>query len=172
MEWLKNDYFLDEVGARQLIGYVRRQLRSVGAISSSDTIIVETYQDPIGDRRKVIQSPFGGRVNAPWSIALAAEIKNRTGVEPELQVGDDGILFRLPDSDADWPVEIIRELTPEMISEQIYEHLANSALFGATFRKNAYRALRGTVEAERHSGCSVCGRKTCKRLRDNLMTSR
>lgn len=141
MEWLKNDYFLDEVGARQLIGYVRRQLRSVGAISSSDTIIVETYQDPIGDRRKVIQSPFGGRVNAPWSIALAAEIKNRTGVEPELQVGDDGILFRLPDSDADWPVEIIRELTPEMISEQIYEHLADSALFGATFRKNAYRAL-------------------------------
>ncbi|NQW17154.1 MAG: DEAD/DEAH box helicase [Chloroflexi bacterium] len=141
IHWLRTEYMVDEVGARQLIGYVRRQLRAVGTISSSDTIIVETYQDPVGDRRMVIQSPFGGRVNAPWSIALAAEIKNRTGVEPELQVGDDGILFRLPDSDAEWPVEIIRELTPEQISDQIYEHLSDSALFGATFRKNAYRAL-------------------------------
>ena len=34
-------------------------------------ILVEVFDDALGDPRMVIHSPFGGRVNGPWGLALA-----------------------------------------------------------------------------------------------------
>ena len=141
IEWLRGEYHVDDAGARQLIGYVRRQLRSTGTISSADTIVVETFTDPIGDRRMVVQSPFGGKVNAPWAIALASALRERVGVEPEMQVGDNGILFRFPEADVDLPVDVVASLDSKQVRERLLSHLAGSALFGAVFRRNASRAL-------------------------------
>jgi len=141
IRWLRDEYFLDDAGARQALGYVRRQLRAAGAISSNRTILVETYQDALGDRRMVIHSPFGGRVNAPWSIALAAALRERTGVDPEVQVGDDGILLRVPESDAPLPMDIVTELDVDDVRERVLAGLVDSAVFTARFRGNAQRAL-------------------------------
>jgi ATP-dependent Lhr-like helicase len=141
IQWLKDDYFLDDSGARQALGYVRRQLRAAGAMSSNRTVLVESYQGPLGDRRMVVHSPFGGRVNAPWSIALAAAIKERTGVQPEVQVGDDGILLRVPESDTPLPSDIVTDLDVEAVREWVLDGLVDSAVFGARFRQNAQRAL-------------------------------
>ncbi|MCH8817957.1 MAG: DEAD/DEAH box helicase [Chloroflexi bacterium] len=141
IRWLREEYMLDDAGARQALGYVRRQLRAAGAISSNRTILVETYQDPLGDRRMVIHSPFGGRVNAPWAIALASALRERTGVEPEVQVGDDGILLRVPESDAPLPADIVTELDAAEVRERVLAGLVDSAVFGARFRQNAARAL-------------------------------
>ncbi|HEX2326340.1 MAG TPA: hypothetical protein VHQ00_13160, partial [Chloroflexota bacterium] len=55
---------------------------------------METFEDALGDPRLVVHSPFGGRVNGPWGIALAHAIRERLGVEPQLITGDDGILLR------------------------------------------------------------------------------
>lgn len=99
LSWLRREYALDEAGARQAIGYVRGQLRAMGAISSDRSVIVETYADGVGDTRLVVHSPFGGRVNAGWALAVAAKLADRTGVQPEMQVSDDGFMFRLPESD-------------------------------------------------------------------------
>ncbi|MCH7642675.1 MAG: DEAD/DEAH box helicase, partial [Chloroflexi bacterium] len=141
VRWLREEYFLDDSGARQALGYVRRQLRAAGAISSNRTILVETYQDPLGDRRMVIHSPFGGRVNAPWAIALASALRERTGVEPEMQVGDDGILLRVPESDAPLPDDILTKMDASEARERVLAGLVDSAVFGARFRQNASRAL-------------------------------
>ncbi|MDA1257564.1 MAG: DEAD/DEAH box helicase [Chloroflexi bacterium] len=141
IRWLREEYFLDDAGARQALGYVRRQLRSAGAISSDRTVLVETYQDPLGDRRMVIHSPFGGRVNAPWAIALASALRERTGVDPEIQVGDDGILLRVPESDAPLPVDMVTDMDAAEVRERVLAGLVDSAVFGARFRQNAGRAL-------------------------------
>ena len=55
---------------------------------------METFEDALGDPRLVVHSPFGGRVNGPWGIALAHAIRERLGVEPQVITGDDGILLR------------------------------------------------------------------------------
>ena len=44
----------------------------------------------------VVHSPFGGRINGAWALALVDALKERTGIEIESQVSDDGILLRLP----------------------------------------------------------------------------
>ena len=141
IEWLMYEFPIDEVAARQIIGYIRRQIRWSGDISSDKTVIVETYQDSIGDQRIVVHSPFGGRINGPWSVAIARELLKRRKVEPEVQVSDDGFMFRLPQGDGVPDVEFIGEMTREAVKEHVLDGIIDSPLFGAVFRQNAYRAL-------------------------------
>ena len=141
VEWLMSEYPVDEVGARQIFAYIRGQIRWCGDISSHKTVIVEMYQDSIGDQRIVVHSPFGGRINGPWSVAIARELLKRRKVEPEVQVSDDGFMFRLPQGDVGPGVEFIREMSNDAAKEHILDGMIDSPLFGAVFRQNAYRAL-------------------------------
>ncbi|MEW5719643.1 MAG: helicase-related protein, partial [Chloroflexota bacterium] len=140
LAWLQREYVLDENSARNLIAHVQHQLDAVGVMSSDATIVVETFQDAIGEPRMVIHSPFGGRVNAAWALAIASTIRERFGVEPETQTNDDGMIFRFPRS-TEPPVDLVTQLTPDDARERILRELPNSAVFGAHFRMNAARAL-------------------------------
>lgn len=139
--WLRQTYALDANSAWSVIDYVAGQLDHAGAISSDRTILVELFEDTLGDPRLVIQTPFGGKVNGLWGLALASALRERAGVEVELESNDDGILFRFPDADADIPLDLITGMTPSEARERILQELPNSAVFGAQFRQNAARAL-------------------------------
>ncbi len=139
--WLKREFALDENSARNLVAHVQRQLDAVGVMSSDRSIVVESFQDAVGEPRLVIHSPFGGRVNGAWALALTSAIRERTGVEPETQSNDDGILFRFAEMHAEPPVDLVRGMTAVEARERILRELPNSALFGAHFRMNAERAL-------------------------------
>jgi ATP-dependent Lhr-like helicase len=139
--WLQNDYALDENSAWHVLDYVAGQLDAADAISSDRTVIVEVFDDALGDPRMVIHSPFGGRVNGPWGLALTDALRERTGVNVEVQTNDDGILLRFPDSDAEFPLDIVSEMGPAEARERILRELPDSAVFGAQFRQNAARAL-------------------------------
>ncbi|NLC57606.1 MAG: DEAD/DEAH box helicase [Armatimonadetes bacterium] len=141
LDWLRRDYRLDDNCAWHVLDYVARQLRAVGSISSDRTVVVELFRDALGDPRMVVHSPFGGRVNGPWSLALAQALRERTGVEVEAQSNDDGILLRFPNADAEFPTDVVARMTPAEARERILRELPNSAVFGAQFRQNAARAL-------------------------------
>ncbi len=139
--WLQNDYPVDYAGACQIVDFIRDQLRNAGDIASHETIVFETYQDPIGDHRIVVHSPFGGRINGPWSVAVARELTRKFKIDAEARVSDDGFMFRLPESDTELGPEIIRDLTAEVAKSNILDGMIDSPLFGAVFRQNAYRAM-------------------------------
>lgn len=141
LDWLTRDYPLDEAAARQVVSHVREQLRSCGAISSDKAIVVERYEDGVGDWRMVVHSPYGGRVNGPWCLAVVKEITDRGHLEPEYQVNDDGFMLRLPASGATPPLEAISELTPDVMKRHVLDGLIDSPMFGATFRQNASRSM-------------------------------
>lgn len=141
LDFLQQQYKLDENSGYTLLRYVKHQLDVLGAISSDQTIIVETFTDALGDLRMVIHSCFGARVNSPWALSLAHALRERTGRDVEVQVNDDGILFRFLDADGEPPVNLVREMGPKEVRERLLAELPNSALFGAQFRMNAARAL-------------------------------
>ena len=134
---------LDANSARNLADHVGRQLDAVGVISSDEAIVVETFPDAVGEMRMVVHSPFGGRVNGAWALALADALRERTGVAVETQVNDDGILLRFPAAQADWSplAGIVQAMTPAEARRRILAELPHSAVFGAHFRMNAARAL-------------------------------
>jgi ATP-dependent Lhr-like helicase len=94
--WLREEYALDERSAHNLVDYLSRQLDVAGEVASDVAVVIESFTDAVGEGRVVIHSPFGGRVNGAWALALSDALRDRLGLLPETQVNDDGILFRLP----------------------------------------------------------------------------
>ncbi|MGC9467242.1 MAG: DEAD/DEAH box helicase [Anaerolineae bacterium] len=141
LTWLGETYALDASSAWHVVDHVAGQLDQAGAIASDRTILVEVFEDALGDPRMVIHSPYGGRVNGPWGLALASALRERTGIEVEVETNDDGILFRLLDVEAEFPLDVVTGLTASEARERILGELPDSAVFGARFRQNAARAL-------------------------------
>jgi ATP-dependent Lhr-like helicase len=55
-----------------------------GAISSDQTVLVEVFDDAMGDPLLVVHSPFGGRVNGPWAWP-GCMLRERSGIDVEHQ---------------------------------------------------------------------------------------
>ncbi|MGI6368203.1 MAG: DEAD/DEAH box helicase [Anaerolineae bacterium] len=141
LQWLQREYALDDASARNAICYVHQQLEHSGAISSDRTVVVEQFADALGDERLVIHSCFGARINSVWAIALTHAFRERLGATVDVQVNDDGMLFRLVEADRRPPLDLIDGMSGAEARERVLQELPNSALFGAQFRMNAGRAL-------------------------------
>ena len=90
----------------------------------------------------MLLTPFGGRVHAPWSLALESRIGEKLGAEVQTIWSDDGIAIRLPDSEV--ALEGVAQLLfpdPEEVEDLVVSQVSSSALFASRFRENATRAL-------------------------------
>jgi ATP-dependent Lhr-like helicase len=131
---------LDERAAENLLTFLREQEAATGVLPSDRTIVVERFRDEIGDWRLCVLTPFGGRVHAPWALALAARLRESLGLEVNSIWSDDGIALHLPEADTPPPLDEIL-VGPEEMEELVIAELGGTALFGARFRENAARAL-------------------------------
>ncbi|HEU4319058.1 MAG TPA: DEAD/DEAH box helicase [Acidimicrobiia bacterium] len=139
-EHLRVNYRLDRYAADNLIAYLEEEKAATGVLPTDQTIVVERFQDEIGDWRLVMLSPFGARVHAPWAMALRHRFRARYGSDVDAIWSDDGIAFRFPDSDEP-PDATDLALEPDEVEGLLLEHLSDTALFAARFREAAGRAL-------------------------------
>ncbi len=137
--WLEQEFFLDPAAARNLRHHVRRQL-DAGCLPTDRTLLVEASRDPLGDWQVLLLSPLGSRLHLTLRLALEARLRQRLGYLPQGLHHDDGILFRLADTDEPL-LDLLDGLTPENVEGLILDELADSALFALRFRQNAARAL-------------------------------
>jgi ATP-dependent Lhr-like helicase len=132
---------LDPLALRNLRAYLAEERAATGgALPTDRQIVVERFRDDLGDWRICVLSPFGGRVHAPWALAIEAKVRDRLSVEVQTMWSDEGIVVRLPEADESPPVDSVL-LEPEEIEALVVGELANSALFASRFRENAARAL-------------------------------
>jgi ATP-dependent Lhr-like helicase len=152
LKLLGDQYLADEATTASLVEYVHQQRAATGIVPDDRTVVVEQFRDEMDAVRVVIHAPFGGRVNAPWGMALANRVREwlaeqgraaRSGplFEVQVQTTDDGIMLRLPNL-RDWlPLAVLRELSAADAQRRVLEEVGSSSLFGARFRMNAARAL-------------------------------
>jgi ATP-dependent Lhr-like helicase len=136
---LRDDHALDERAARNLVAYLAEQREATGVLPTDTQIVVERFRDELGDWRVCLLTPFGGRVHAPWAMAIEARLAER-GQPAQAIWTDDGIALRLPDA-TEAPGEELFMIEPGEVEEQLMAALGGSALFAAHFRENAARAL-------------------------------
>ncbi|TXK19131.1 ATP-dependent helicase [Homoserinibacter sp. GY 40078] len=132
---------LDERAVRNLTAFVAEQKQATGVVPSDRTLLVERFRDELGDWRLVLHSPYGTPVHAPWALAVAARIRERLGVDGSAMAGDDGIVVRLPETDADPPGAELFAFEPGELETLVTEEVGGSALFASRFRESAARAL-------------------------------
>ncbi|MGZ6060461.1 MAG: Lhr family helicase, partial [Myxococcaceae bacterium] len=131
---------LEDQAAENLLQYLDDQARATGDVPDDRTLVVERTRDELGDWRVCILSPLGGRVHAPWSMALTARVRDQLGLDVETMWTNDGIVVRFPDAERAPEVEHLLP-SPEEVESRVLRQLGSTALFAAKFRENASRAL-------------------------------
>lgn len=138
---IQRAYGADESTIRSLAEYVKAQRDLTAIVPDEKRLVLEHFRDEVGSIRMVLHAPFGGRVNAPWGMALGRRMRERLGVDVQVQTTDDALMLRLPDMGAVPPADIFRSLTVQDAEQLVLEEVGASSLFGARFRMNAARAL-------------------------------
>lgn len=145
---------LSEAAALDLLDFLRAQRQAVDVLPDDRTIVVERHRDEMGEWRICILAPLGSRVLAPWAMAIACRVRQRTGAEMDTLWTEDGIILRFPDADAPPPLEWlipdadeVRELVMQQLglgggaARRISHGAPVTALFASRFREAAARAL-------------------------------
>lgn len=132
---------LDDYAAGNLVTYLHEQLEATNVLPSDITLLVERFRDELGDWRLVVHSPYGTPVHAPWALAINARLRERYGVDGQAVASDDGIVIRVPDTDAEPPGGDLLVFEPEEIEQLVTQEVGGSALFASRFRECAARAL-------------------------------
>jgi ATP-dependent Lhr-like helicase len=140
LDTLTRDHDLDARAAENLLQYLRDQTAATRALPDAATVVVERVRDELGDWRVCVLSPRGGRVHAPWAMAVAAKIREETGADVETLWGDDGFVVRFPDVDVP-PEPRLLFPDPDEVQALVVRQLGGTALFAAKFRENAARSL-------------------------------
>lgn len=130
----------DEWAKDNLRAFLHEQWEATGSIPDDSTLVMERFKDELGDWRIVLHSPFGRGVNAPWALAVGARVAERTGMDAQAVAGDDGIVLRLPEGEAE-PDASLFAFDPDEIEDLVTEQVGGSALFASRFRECAARAL-------------------------------
>ncbi|WP_148239377.1 DEAD/DEAH box helicase [Ruania zhangjianzhongii] len=159
------DWGLDDWARDNLLAYLAEQQEATGRLPDDRTIVVERFRDELGDWRVVIHSPYGAKVHAPWALILSARLRERFGLDVAAMHADDGIVLRLPDTEAaasvldDFGPMTVDDLTAptdteagevpiedlllesERIDTDVMAALSSSPHFAARFREAAARSL-------------------------------
>jgi ATP-dependent helicase Lhr and Lhr-like helicase len=133
----------DVQSARTLRSYIAEQRAATGVVPDDRTFVVEHFRDELDAVRVVIHAPVGGRVTAPWGMALAQRARELLGgnVDLQVQTSDDGLMLRLPNLGGEPPVRALFALTADEAKRRVLDEVGSTPLFGARFRMNAARAL-------------------------------
>jgi ATP-dependent helicase Lhr and Lhr-like helicase len=137
---LTREHDLDARAADNLLEYLRDQLAAARAVPDARTIVIERVRDELGDWRVCVLSPRGGRIHAPWAMAVAAKVREETGADVETLWGDDGFVVRFPDVDQP-PDPGLLLPDPDDVQALVVRQLGATALFASKFRENAARSL-------------------------------
>jgi ATP-dependent Lhr-like helicase len=137
---LVKQHDLDERAAKNFLQYLDDQAEATGAVPDDRTIVVERVLDDLGDWRVCVLTPFGGRIHAPWAMAVTAKVRNEMAIDVETMWSDDGFIVRFPETDAAPRAEVVVP-DPDEIEALVMRQLGASSLFAAKFREAAARAL-------------------------------
>ena len=133
------------VGRGQPARLPRRAARGHRPLPDDRTILVERFRDELGDWRLVVHSPVRRQVNAPWALAIAARLRERYGVEVQLDAlrrRHRAAAARHRSTSAPRRADARDVLsTRTRSSEMVIAEVGGSALFASRFRECAARAL-------------------------------
>ncbi|MPZ96074.1 MAG: DEAD/DEAH box helicase, partial [Propionibacteriales bacterium] len=132
---------LDEWAAGNLVAFLDEQREATGHLPTDKTLLVERFRDELGDWRLVLHSPYGAQLHAPWALAVQARLRERHGVDAQVASADDGIVLRVPETDAEPPGADVFVFEADEIDDLVTTEVGSSALFASRFRECAARAL-------------------------------
>ena len=140
-DWLMAESRVDEWGARQMVHYAAAQKAAVGMLPTQRRLLFERFFDESGGMQLVIHSPFGGRINRAWGLALRKRFCRTFDFELQASADDNGILISLGPQQS-FPLESIAKMVNSANGRPLLEQaLLAAPMFRTRWRWNANRSL-------------------------------
>jgi ATP-dependent Lhr-like helicase len=140
-QWLANELQLAKSAAEQLAVYFAAAHRSLGAIPSQQTLVMERFFDESGGMQLVLHTPFGSRINRAWGLALRKRFCRSFNFELQAAATDDAIVISLGTQHS-FPLEdVFRYLNSKTVRDLLVQALLDAPMFTIRWRWNATRSL-------------------------------
>jgi ATP-dependent Lhr-like helicase len=81
--------------AAQLIAYLAAARAALGLLPTQDRLVFERFFDTTGGMQLVIHSPYGGRINRAWGLALRKRFCRKFNFELQAAATEDNIILSL-----------------------------------------------------------------------------
>ena len=134
---------LAEKATADLVAFLEAQRSATGrALPHRHHVLVEStsaVDGVVGQRRVILHTLWGGMVNRPLALALAAAWEKDNPEPLQIEQDNDCLMLLLPKG-VD-PMRVLRMVHPDNVERLLRERLEQSGFFGARFRENAGRAL-------------------------------
>ena len=106
-----------------------------------DRIVAERFFDESGGMQLVLHTPFGGRINRAWGLALRKRFCVNFDFELQAAATDDGIVISLTDRHS-FPLDtVFSYLNPATVERDLTQASLAAPMFTNRWRWNASRAL-------------------------------
>src|SRR6266508_652820 len=127
--------------AQQIADYFADTYRTLGAIPSQQTLVMERFFDESGGMQLVLHSPFGNRINRAWGLALRKRFCRSFNFELQAAATDDAIVISLGTQHSFPLEEVFRYLNSKTVRDLLVQALLDAPMFTIRWRWNATRSL-------------------------------
>ncbi|HKY07825.1 MAG TPA: DEAD/DEAH box helicase, partial [Candidatus Binatia bacterium] len=148
VEWLIAEVPMPQSAAEQIVAYVGETVQMLGTVPSQDKIIAERFFDEAGGMQLIIHSPWGGRINRAWGLALRKRFCVSFDRELQAAATDDGLCISLVEQHSFPLADVFSMLRPGNLEYNLTQAALASPMFDDRWRWNATRALA----IRRHNG--------------------
>ena len=132
---------LPPAAAEQIATYYSQAHKTLGALPSQQTLVMERFFDESGGMQLVLHSPFGNRINRAWGLALRKRFCRSFNFELQAAATDDSIVISLGTQHSFPLEEVFRYLNSRTVREVLVQALLDAPMFTIRWRWNASRAL-------------------------------
>ena len=139
--WLVEEGGLTLSAAEQLSEYLAAEKKALGVVPSQNTIVLERFNDEAGGMQLVVHSPFGGRINRAWGLALRKRFCRMFNFELQAAANEDAIVLSLGPQHSFPLDEVFSYLREPTVEPVLVQALLAAPMFATRWRWNAMRAL-------------------------------
>ncbi len=141
VDWVGAECAVERGGAEQIVAYVAATVASLGVVPTQATVVAERFFDEAGGMQLVLHTPFGGRINRAWGLALRKRFCVTFNFELQAAATDDGIVVSLGEQHS-FPLDSVFAMVhPARLEHDLVLAALASPLFANRWRWNATRAL-------------------------------
>jgi ATP-dependent Lhr-like helicase len=146
--WVMRETQIADSPAAQIVDYIQQTRAVLGCIPTQELIVAERFFDEAGGMQLVIHSPWGGRINRAWGMALRKRFCVNFDRELQAAATDDGIVISLPEQHSFPLPDVFTMVQLSGLEADLVQAVLPSPFFTNRWRWNATRALA----VMRHSG--------------------
>ena len=139
--WLRESSGIDTDAATMVVDYLAVGRAVLGVTPTRQTIVLERFFDETGGMQLVIHSPYGGRINRAFGLALRKKFCRSFNFELQAAATDDAIVLSLGPHHSFPLDEVARYVHSDSAAETLRQAVLDAPMFLSRWRWNLNRAL-------------------------------